>query len=216
MRTFAIIIVVAGLLVGCSPEETATGDAAADSAAAVQRRLEAIRETFVDPGVCPFECCQYTEWTARDAIAAYAAERDTSTVAFLLLPSERFTGITGNVHMNQVGIAVAQDTVATNIGSPEGPHFIPPGDTVYVLSTIAEGFYHLLHEGQTVEGYGFWTFNPMENLEPQGQLLQEPIQEWWAQIRNSEGQVGWLNMTRLGGRVGGVDACAGPEPLYGS
>lgn len=207
-------IVLGVTMAACGPAappsaDTAPGDSAASSNSG--EASDVVLETYVDRGVCPFECCTYTEWTARDSLRVYAAEGDSSTVAFTLAPGERFTGITGNVHLDPPGLVVARDTVLLNQEMAGGPVVLMPGDTVQVLSPIGEGFFNLLHEGRVVEGAGFWGFNAMENLEAQGELLREPEWEWWAQVRNAEGETGWLNMSTVPGQIGGVDACGGPE-----
>jgi hypothetical protein len=162
--------------------------------------------SFVDRGACPFECCVYGEWAAVTAVPVYRAERDTSTVAFTLAAGERFTALTGNVHIAQPGIAVAVETV--DAGEPAGSVRFEPGDTVYILNHLGEGTYNLWRNGEVIVGEGFWGVMPLSGGGPLGRLLREPVSDWWVQVRDESGRGGWISMNRLGQDVTGNDACS--------
>jgi hypothetical protein len=169
-------------------------------------------EPYVDRGVCPFECCTYTDWWATSQVRVFAAERDTSRVAFSLAPRERFTALTGNVHLTPVGIAVTTDTITLSAGDQSRQVRLEPGDTVYVLSPLGEGTFNFWYRGERYVGEGFWTMMPLSRREAAGRLVREPASQWWAQVRNAAGQIGWINMTADGAKIWGTDRCAGPRP----
>lgn len=54
-------------------------------------------------GACPFECCQYGSWTAKNDIAVYANERDTTQLVASIPTGEKFDALTGNVFMERFG-----------------------------------------------------------------------------------------------------------------
>lgn len=165
-------------------------------------------EPYVDRGVCPFECCVYREWIAHAPIRAYARERDTTSVAFTLAEGERFQALTGNVHLDTIGVAVVRRPVTWKEG-PDSIGRFEPGDTVYVLSYLGEDHFRMWHRGRIVEDFRFWPYtDERPSGAPEGVLLREPREDWWAQVRNAAGQVGWLHMSADGDRVGHKDACS--------
>lgn len=219
-------LLLAALLAACGPtaetadpaEETADAPPAPEDTATPETPESPESDTivaadvpqpYVDRGVCPFECCVYGEWTAREPLRVYSAERDTSNVAFTLAAGETFEGVTGNVYVDPVGVAVVTDTVT--YGPDDARAQLLPGDTLYVLSHLGEGVFNMWHDGEVKEIYAFWGGSTLEPGGAKGRLLREPETEWWAQVRNEAGETGWLLMDTIGGKIRGVDACAGPE-----
>lgn len=162
----------------------------------------------VERGVCPFECCTYGRWSALAELPAYAAEADTSRVAFRLQRGEEFTARTGNVHISPVGLAVARDTFTLTPPNDRAPIRLSPGDTVQVLSPVGEGFFRVRVDGRVVEAEGFWAMTRPGRTRPVGKLLRAPGWSWWVEVENARGETGWLRMDALGGKIRGADACA--------
>lgn len=188
--------------------EASGADAETPGSAATEEGASAANtppERYVDEGVCPFECCTYRGWTARAPLTAYASEGSTDEVAFRLEEGEQFQGLTGDVIVDPVGVAVAKETVTYD--APGHKTVIAPGDTVYVLSHLGEGVFHVWHDGNVEEVYGFWAVNGLEGGGVKGALLRKPVPHWWAKVRNEKGQTGWLDMNAIEGKVGNVDAC---------
>lgn len=164
-------------------------------------------------GACPFECCQYGEWTAGTPIPAYAVEGEaTAAPAFLLQPGESFQALDGNVHVERVGVVevtrpVRPFTLAERPDQPE----LAPGDTIYVLDYLGEGYYRVWWAGTALTAEGFWA-RPGEarsragSTEIDGRLRVEPRARWWVHVRTVGGESGWIEM-REGVRVAGNDAC---------
>lgn len=217
------VLLLAAMLAACGPTPETAGHPEnsigaspqpADSASPAEPEADTLvaaglPQPYVDRGVCPFECCVYREWLAREPLRVYRSERDTSEVAFTLAAGEEFEGITGNVYVDPVGIAVVTDTVT--YGPDEAREQLLPGDTLYVLSHLGEGVFNMWHDGEIKEIYAFWGESGLEPGGPKGKLLREPETEWWAQVRNQEGETGWILMDAVGGKIGRVDACAAPE-----
>lgn len=165
-------------------------------------------EPYVDEDVCPFECCIYREWIARGPLPAYRSERDTTVVAFTLARGERFEALTGSVHLDRVGVVAVRRPVTWREG-PDSIGRFEPGDTVYVLSYLGEDHYRIWHRGRLIDGFRFWAYPEEPGQDrAEGDLLQEPREDWWAKVRTRRGETGWLHMNADGRNVGLKDACS--------
>lgn len=166
------------------------------------------KEPVVREGACPFECCVYREWTAQAPIRVYQNEGDHDSTAFTLAPGEQFAALTGNVHVTQLGIV--------EIISPlyqygvDGRTRFEPGDTLYVLDYMGEGFYFVWHEGEILDAADYWyapdQVTDVNRAHVRAIQHREPVTEWWVQARNSRGQVGWIDMSEA--VIAGADACS--------
>ncbi len=164
---------------------------------------------YIERGGCPFECCVYGQWETVTDVLVFAAEGDTSTVAFILPAGRRFTAATGNVHIIRPGLAVVSDTITLASGSPGGDATrLEPGDTVHVLGHQGEGVYEFWRDGATFSGEAFWTMMPLSGRPAAGHIVSEPITEWWVRVVDTDGGSGWVEMGRAGQGIRGNDACA--------
>lgn len=66
---------------------------------------------MVMEGVCPFECCVYTEWSAENDIKVFDNPRDT-TLLFMIPEGEEFKAETGNVYIIEPGEIIAKKSFA--------------------------------------------------------------------------------------------------------
>ncbi|MEQ1645786.1 MAG: hypothetical protein ABL959_20210, partial [Pyrinomonadaceae bacterium] len=131
---------------------------------------------FVDKGACPFECCTYREWTVDKATAVRSAMRDGSSIAFRLKKGERVRGLTGSVITSQPGeVRVLKRTKI-------GRFTAQPGDTLYLLTYVGEGFHRVWYKGRITEEE---TYDRKIFRE-----LRKPKSVWWVRVRNSRGQTG--------------------------
>lgn len=145
---------------------------------------------FVDKGACPFECCTYREWTVDKATAVSSAMRDSSPIAFRLKKGERVRGVTGVVTTSQSGeVRVLKRTKI-------GRLMAVPGDTLYLLTYIGEGFHKVWFKGKITEEE---TYDRTKFRD-----IRQPKSVWWVKIKNSRGQTGW---SREPDNFGNKDQC---------
>lgn len=145
---------------------------------------------YIDKGACPFECCTYREWTVDKPTAVRSAMQDGSSVAFRLKKSERVKGLTGVVITSQPGeVRVLK---RTKIGKLTAR----PGDTLYLLTYVGEGFHRVWFKGKITEEET-WDKTIFRQI-------RSPKAVWWVKIRNSRGQTGW---SREPDNFGNKDQC---------
>ena len=145
---------------------------------------------FVDKGACPFECCTYREWTVDKATVIRSAMKDSSPVALRLKKGERVRGLTGTVITSQAGeVRVLK---RTKIGKLTAQ----PGDTLYLLTYIGEGFHRVWYKGKISEEET-WDKTTFRQI-------RQPKSVWWVKVRNSRGQIGW---SREPDNFGNKDQC---------
>jgi hypothetical protein len=139
------------------------------------------RLPFVDRGVIIGECGLYGPWWASAKTAVYVRERDMKKVAFSLQPRELVTALTGNVYTVRLGWMRV-----TEPQSPEpGLEGMRQGERVPLLHSVGEGSYLAWRNGHTfmvslLPGYGI------------GEVIKEPVNEWWVKIRDRRGRTGWV------------------------
>ena len=157
--------------------------------------------------VCPFECCTYQPWQAKNKIAAYERARDTTHLVFTVDSGEAFEGVTGNIYIDRFGIVdVLQRTPA--IRDTPGTTWFAPGDVLYMLDELGEGFANVLWRDSVVVVEMFW-HSPSDTAgrgaEVWGVVRQTAVEEWWALVRSRDGREGWIDMGIA--RMRGIDAC---------
>jgi hypothetical protein len=155
---------------------------------------------FEDPGACPFEGCVYREWIAKRSTTVRVRRSASSPIAFHLKAGERVQAITGVVVITKPGIV--------RFAKPwdAAPVHAKPGDVMYLLTYEGEGFRTIWFKGGILRGVDVTEFvncGPLVGLPalplPEDcavELRQQPVQVWWAQLRNNHGQIGWTNRGR--------------------
>jgi len=170
------------------------------SALAVQRKSAEgrLKVPHYDWGGCPFECCGYTQWTARRDIVIRKGRHPSSPEAFGVKKGERVQGLTGVVISWPGRIRVLRRITLDR----DDPVELEPGDVIYSLHYLGEGYYLFWAKGKTHSH----RINA-EKLGVQGDLeiLSVPRFKWWVRIRNSRGQVGWSDEPH---HFDNVDGCA--------
>ena len=158
------------------------------------------RVPYVQRDICPFECCQYGQWTARSQLKVYKQEGASSIVTFTIKPGEQFTALTGSIH-TKPGIAVINNSF---------DQFIK-GDKVYILSYRGEGAYDLWYKGKEIN----LDLNKLDVLWSSSEWIQDPQMTWWVLIENKQGRKGWLKLKNIseGGfrteeQINGWDSCS--------
>jgi len=149
---------------------------------------------YVKRPACPGEGCAYGTWLACDSVMVYAREADTSEATFSLARDEPFEVLAGAIHATRPDVVVV--TRPTHqIGFDESGVLFQPGDTLFVLSYIAEGFFDAWYRDTMLEVEVFWPWKdwyPPDDFEYGGELLQQGDATFWVQVRNAAGHEGWL------------------------
>lgn len=150
---------------------------------------EAPNLPFLDYGACPFACCEYQTWTARQSISLRREMSEDSPVIFRIKRFERVKALTGVVVTVRPGMVEA--TSDTKIGETE----VKRGSKLYVLTYLGAGRSKIWFQGKIYEdgltAGGFYQTN-------------EPKYVWWVKIKNRKGQIGWTN---LSSSFDGQDSC---------
>ena len=160
---------------------------------------------FEDVGACPFEGCEYREWKARTRVRILAARRANAPVAFRLRAGESVTALTGvvvTVRAGRVRFDVPQRLLTSS-----GPIDVAPAETLYLLTYQGEGFSKVWFNGKVYEDVDVSGFlNSVCEDTPNrcsGRVVEPSRTEWWVQVQNKAGQVGW---TREPDKFDGKDA----------
>ena len=165
---------------------------------------------YVDHGACPFECCTYREWTAEAKLTAYESHDPQSRgrAVFTIAPGERVTAMTGLVRTTVAG----EVTVTARTHVDEKRTF-EPGERVYILAPVGEGFVNGWYRGQLLEEFDATMFRRPEDCANSqkctGTIERLPEFDWWVRLRNAKGQFGWVLMPRNKPAFKGPDACGG-------
>ena len=163
----------------------------------------------IELNTCPFEGCQFGQWTARETINVYESEGDTSSIKFTLSENETFTSLYGNVHYEQFGkVVVIQPFKNFQVN-----------DTLTVLRCV-EGEFIAYYKGKKVYTDVFWPMKyyrydeeeVYDSTRHKGKMISQPQIIWWVKIKRNEVE-GWLrlkNLTpycfRIKERIDGMDA----------
>ena len=150
---------------------------------------------FEDPGACPFELCTYGEWTAREPVMVRRERRRESPIIYRVPRDAKVTAVTGVVITLRAGRV--QFRVPHEMGSLSGRLRVVPGQTLYLLTYQGEGFTKAWFDGRLydeLDGSDF--FNAACEDDPgrcAGRIVEKPLREWWAQVRNAAGRTGWTD-----------------------
>lgn len=143
------------------------------------------RLPYEDFGACPFECCKYQRWTATAQTAIRNDRQSNSPIVFTLRRGEKFTALTGVVITTKPGRARVLKPISI------GGLRVRPGEIVYTLTYLGEGFYKVWYKGKTAD---------VDVLGGDGgdslKELLKPQSVWWVRLKNSKNQIGWTNQTR--------------------
>jgi hypothetical protein len=148
---------------------------------------------FEDPGACPFEGCTYREWRAHEAVKVHADRRDDSPVVFTVAQGQKVWALTGIVVTIRAGRARFDKPQHLN-ASPR-PIDIVPGQDLFLLTYQGEGVTKAWFQGQLYTDVDASSFiNGICDVRPErctGRVVDKSQTEWWVQVRNASGQIGW-------------------------
>lgn len=155
-------------------------------------------ENYVAKGVCPFECCQYGDWTVLEDTDLFATPGGKRVVGKAIKGS-RAVGLTGEVHLKPEPVVVL-------MGGD-----LPKDSIVFVLDYGGEGYGHVYTRGKVVDvflGYADYCFRLSESCWGETLLPSSERKErvWWVKVRLASGITGWTDKPD---NFGGKDACGG-------
>jgi hypothetical protein len=157
-------------------------------------------------GACPFECCTYRTWTVQTDTDILVDRQDDAPVAFRVHRGQRVEGVTGVVVTTTLGRAIVRRESALGEGSDSVP--VQPGDPVYVLHYVGEGYWKFWVRGkvgseQLPEKDDVCVGHDGQTMPCAVQITVQPETTWWAKIRH-DGQEGWTSKV---GNFSDIDAC---------
>src|SRR5687768_15350212 len=159
---------------------------------------------YVARGVFPFECCVYREWTLETPATGRVAPAAGAAEAFTLPAGATVRADSGNVYVTRPGVVVADRPfpVAETPGAP----VVAAGDSLYLLDSMGEGFFHTRYRGRVYETSGTaWFGGGPPGSTTSGRLVRGAESQWWAHVTLADGRAGWIMMDDI--RVDGADAC---------
>ena len=158
---------------------------------------------YVAKGVCPFECCQYGNWSVSKTMPLYDRPHGTMVVA-RAVEGEKVIGLTGEVHVLPAPIAVL-----VPVKSYQPTLSVTKGEIVFQLDYLGEGFAHMWRSGTITEmevSGVVKTYCPFPSQDCWGEYISgEPLESdyaWWVKIRLPDGNVGWTKEINFDGVSG--------------
>jgi hypothetical protein len=161
---------------------------------------------YENVGACPFECCTYRTWTVEADTDILEERKDGAPVVFRVSRGFRVRGVTGVVVTTKPGRARVQ--LPTTLGTGKSRARVKPGEPVFLLHYLGEGYWKLWIRGRIVEDgmqddMSECVNEAKEPVTCSVRLIEEPETVWWVKIR-SKGREGW---TRQVDHFGDIDAC---------
>ncbi len=154
----------------------------------------------IDLNACPFEGCQFGEWTARKAVVVYSTWKPDRHQVTTLQKGQQVTAITGvNIILDPGRGIFDRDVPAFGASK---------GDVVYMYGDCGEGAIDMWVRGRYIKcGDPQFSWRPGFGCERNcdGHWLTLGKSEWWAQIRLADGTTGWV---LVGDSFDGTDALA--------
>ena len=138
--------------------------------------------------MCPYECCGFGHWVAREELKVYKSEKY-KNIAFNIKKNEHVTLITGNIIIIQHGIKlIDHDFIYKG-------QKIRKGDKLYLLSYLGEGRYLEWLNGIMEEDIE-------SSMKGTPKLIQDLKFYWSVKVKNKKGKIGWLKLYNTAGMMG--------------
>lgn len=113
--------------------------------------------------------------------------------------NERFEVLTGAVIVDSPGI-VAVTRPSRPVPYVDGKDIFQPGDTLYALDYLGEGYYNTWLPGSFFETEQFWPgpdFFTSSDYEYGGSVVQEIGSSFWIQIRSANQIAEWIDVFNM-------------------
>jgi hypothetical protein len=162
---------------------------------------------FFDWNACPFEGCRYGEWTASGAVEVFDSWRPNRKRIATLPTNAGVKGVSGVVITYRPGL------IRLNTDLPEDN--LHRGQTILTYTYRGEGFSAVWFNGRFYHDYDI-TFAKWPDgsgclgSDCAGTYVDLGEKVWWAKVKMSSGNVGWVNMNDA--KFDGVDQFAFVAP----
>jgi hypothetical protein len=206
-RLSAVVVVSLALsAIACGDARSGqSGEAGPDQSgdAAAARSEVPVQEILAPPGLglphrvepaCPGEGCTFGTWLACDSVPLYASPGDASATASVLPPNEPFEVATGMVIVDVPEVVVVTRPTPQISFEEDGVTF-QPGDTLYVLDYLGEGFFNAWYVDTILETEVFWpwaSFFPGSDFVYGGEVVQTGAASFWVRTTDEEGAAAWV------------------------
>ena len=149
---------------------------------------------YVEEGACPSESCTYGPWRVLRDTRLLATSEDSAAPAGVVHAADTVQALPGHVRSVPTAFLVKEGFRGT-----EG-HAWAPGDTIWVLTYLGEGYFHIWADGKVQdEELGFspygGTFGTRCTGCRRGEMVRELRSEWWIKIRARNGATGWTRQS---------------------
>lgn len=147
----------------------------------VKRLGDAPPTPYYDYGGCIGECCTYQTWTVSKTTALRRNHTDSSPVVGTAKNGQAVEALTGVVITSQAG--KMQILEKPDDKRLECDLVLRPGDTIYSLYYLGEGYSMIWHRGQL--------HSCVVGEEKKFRLINDQESEWWAKIMLPDKTIGW-------------------------
>ena len=141
--------------------------------------------------ICPGEGCSFGEWLTCDTARVHTDASKTAATAFMLKRGERFTTLSGDMHVNRAGMIVFPHN--KRVSGESGSYYFTPADTIYPLVYWGEGAGTWYFRGKQTGAEFFFGNGFDPNWDGPGYKIIRPINaDWWVKLRAKDGREGWF------------------------
>lgn len=148
---------------------------------------------LVEPA-CPGEGCSYGSWLACDSIPLYLTAGATTPTGEFLSPEQQFEVTSGAVVIEDPTVVVVTRPTRQAPFSDDARTF-NPGDTLYVLDYLGEGFFNAHYSDSTIEVGVFWpwdNFFVRDDFEYGGEVVRAGRSSFWVRTVGVRGSEAWV------------------------
>lgn len=146
-------------------------------------------EIFVDKGACPGERCTYcTLYVAKKDIVLRTEPSESAEEVGVIKSGDALVAKTGEVHV-----------VPARFNVYQAFEQFKPGDDVFLLTYVGEGYFKIRHNGVVSTGdFGFspWSRSFKRGCDDRescvGELNDDYEWTWWLYVTSETGLYGWV------------------------